>query len=151
MHRLIRFFRFISIGLFLVVLLYAYASLPDNVFVYMEGELPFQITKGNFFYLAIVVFFAVNVLISVIVFLIKGYLINDITEKIIDWLTGLSGFLNLFFASSIVALLAINSGSSKIISMPIFYGSVALVIIWLLSLVVIFKKAAAKDMEMAND
>jgi hypothetical protein len=65
--RFAKFFYFLSIGLFLFVLLYAYASMPDFATYEQNSEgLPLkQVSKESFFYITVIVFFIYNVILIV--------------------------------------------------------------------------------------
>jgi Na+/H+ antiporter NhaC len=65
--RFAKFFYFISMGLFLFVLLYAYASMPDFATYEQNSKgLPLkQVSKESFFYITVIVFFIYNVILIV--------------------------------------------------------------------------------------
>jgi hypothetical protein len=148
MHKLIKFFRIISLGIFLAILLYIYAVLPERVLIFKEGTYSHYMTKDTFFYSTLGVFFFVNVLIFAAIYFLRGFLYSNLRVMVISWLNGFSTVLNLFFGLAILAILVINIGSSNVYAGAFFYGGLSLVFIWLLLLVYVFKKVG---IETANE
>lgn len=96
MIRIIKLLYAVSVLVFLVVLLYIYAFLPDQVGIYFNalGEPIWQITKAAFFYATLGVFVLTNGLILLYKNLSKS---DDAMRKwqtFSDWLSGLSLIIN---------------------------------------------------------
>lgn len=106
MNRLLKFFWFVSLALFLAGLLLIYAFLPDSVGIKTNkwGMPDTFITKENFFYLGLLAFIVVNGLLFALYRLLMLTRRSVKTEQAIalrtdvgSWLLGFAGALNIFF------------------------------------------------------
>jgi hypothetical protein len=120
---------FISLSVALVVLLYVYASLPEQVVVREEGAKLVSLPRDGVFYIAMVVIALINVL----VFIIAKLFANNVPFRI--WFYGLLATLNLFFIISLSLISTFNSGEQFNYSQIdfIIYGSVILMVLWAIS------------------
>lgn len=109
------------------VLFYVYASLPEIVSL-MEGTNPASISREFFFYIALTLLAAFNLLVFV---LRRLYSVEE-AWNVVAWFYGLVVFLNLFLLVSLSFASLINSGER--FDYPrigvIIYGSVILLAGW---------------------
>lgn len=110
------------------VLFYVYASLPEIVSL-MEGAGSASISREHFFYIALAVLAAFNMLVFV---LRRLYSIGEEAWNVVAWFYGLVIFLNLFLLVSLSFASLINSGER--FDYPrigvIIYGSITLLAVW---------------------
>lgn len=106
MNRLLKFFWFVSLGLFLAGILLVYAFLPDSVGIQTnEWGMPDTfITKEHFFYLGLLAFLVANGLLFALYRLLMITRRSVRTEQAIalrtdvgGWLLGFAASLNIFF------------------------------------------------------
>ncbi|MGL1885219.1 MAG: hypothetical protein OCD76_01795 [Reichenbachiella sp.] len=119
MVKAIKFCYLISVPVFLVVLLYYYALLPESVGVHYSqtGLVLRSISKADFFYSALGVFVITNLLIYVYRYLKKGVAVEEHidfsqmnrAESIYHWFNGLSLMFNIFYILSVVFIGLYNS------------------------------------------
>ncbi|MCV9386113.1 hypothetical protein [Reichenbachiella ulvae] len=111
MVKAIKFCYLISIPLFLAVLLYYYAMLPDQLSLYFEGESSvFNLSKGNFFYSAIGLFILTNGIIIIYRQLAQSQVDQSLIdfadmnrqESLYHWVQGLSLMFNVVYILSII-------------------------------------------------
>jgi hypothetical protein len=117
---------FLSLLIFLVVFIYDYAALPENITL-SEGDSALSISRDGLFY----AFIATVAIINMLVFVITRLF----TEKDSDfksWFYGLVATLNLFFivAISFIGLLNSNERFDYERIGIIIYGSVGLIVVW---------------------
>lgn len=142
MSKLIAFFKTISLGVFIATLLYVYAMLPSQVFVFQEEAGPFLVSKNSFFYFALGMFFIINVLIyTASYFLKRVFTANAMSIILNTWLNGFSLFINLFFSLSVAALWAVNNSIIGFSVKLLFYGGLSMVILWIFALYFLIKRA----------
>tara|TARA_R110002096_G_scaffold163740_7_gene331278 strand:- start:80 stop:577 length:498 start_codon:yes stop_codon:yes gene_type:complete len=146
--RFAKFFYFLSIGMFLFVFLYAYASMPDFATYEQNSKgLPMkQLSKENFFYITVIIFFIYNVLL-----IIPGKMIemksnssllrlfpvgDKYRDRILAWIYSFIGVLNVctcimvFFIHSLTNQNEIKSTEYNVF----FYLVPLLLIIWVMGL-----------------
>ncbi len=111
MHRLFFFGWLVTAILFVIILLYVYAYLPESVVWNPSGQTTLQtLTRDSFFYLALILFVLTNVacfIFAKMLDLFKGSasLVSKnriLQESFITWFSGLAVVINLFFIASIV-------------------------------------------------
>jgi hypothetical protein len=117
---------FLSLLIFLVVFIYDYAALPENIKL-GEGDSVLSISRDGLFYAFIGAVAIINMLVFVITRLF--------TEKDSDfkaWFYGMVATVNLFFivAISFIGLLNSNERFDYERIGIIIYGSVALIAVW---------------------
>jgi hypothetical protein len=117
---------FLSLLAFLVVFIYDYAALPENITI-GEGESGLSTSRDGLFYAFIGTVAVINALVFVVTRLF--------TEKDSDfkaWFYGLVATLNIFFIVSIGFIGLLNS--NEIFDYErigvIIYGSVGLIAVW---------------------
>ena len=133
---------FVSVLGALAALLYVYAALPEEVFLYKADLAVQSVSKELLFYVVLGFLTIVNAL----VFAVSSAYRTE--EGLRSWFNGLVVTLNIFF---IVALFFINSSNSNErfdytrIGFTI-YSSVTLIAVWALSwpVIVLFRKILAK-------
>lgn len=138
-QRPINFFKAFSLLAFLVVLLYVYAVLPNEILILWANGMAHRLAKTNFFYLSIIVFFGTNVLIYGAVFLLK----NNYSERMIGitaWLNGFSAVLNVFFSCAVLAIWAINENFTGFVIKSLFFSGIFLVTAWFFPLLYFIRK-----------
>lgn len=143
MSRNIRIVRTFSIAVFLGVLLYVYAYLPENVGVDADEKDEFStfISKEAFFYFSLIIFSLVNIVFIVFANLMQvipvrpqGFFTTpDFKERIHNWFSSFGLIINLFFIS-VVAFIGFfnNADYYHVSSFSIFaYLGQALIFIWI--------------------
>ena len=154
MIRFIKFGWYLSIAIFMIVLLWVYAYLPANVGYHANSYgLPDQfIPRENFFYFLLGLFIFTNVVIYLLYKLIQlQYLRTPATENIAGravkedvaaWLLGFSATLNIFYILSMVYLSLFNNqeGIKLAYYGPVVFAGPLLIGIMLVVLLYIFFK-----------
>jgi membrane-associated HD superfamily phosphohydrolase len=127
----------------MATLLYAYASLPEQVFLYQEDLKMVTVSKEILFY----IFLAGLAIVNVLVFVVSAAYKN--AENLRSWFNGLVVTLNIFF---VVVLFFLNSSNSneKFDYTRIgflIYGSIILVVLWAVSwpVFLFFRKFLSKS------
>ncbi|AKP52461.1 hypothetical protein [Cyclobacterium amurskyense] len=146
--RFAKFFYFLSIGMFLFVFLYAYASMPDFATYEQNSKgLPMkQLSKENFFYITVIIFFIYNVLLIIPgkmiemksnASLLRLFPVGDkYRDRILAWIYSFIGVLNVctcimvFFIHSLTNQNEIKSTEYNVF----FYLVPLLLIIWVMGL-----------------
>lgn len=152
MSRNIRIVRTFSIVVFLGVLLYVYAYLPEQVGIDADATDEFStfIGKEAFFYFAIASFILVNIIFIVFGNLMQmipvssgGFFVSeDFKERIHNWFSSFGLIINLFFIS-VVAFVGFfnNADYFHISSFSIFaYLGQALIFIWIVLFFFLLRK-----------
>jgi hypothetical protein len=155
MRRIIKFIWLLSVVVFLAMLLWVYAYLPNRVGVMAdyEGIADTFVSKGNFFYLALGLFLLVNGALFVMRrLLVPGDFSTPKTPASVaraglradlaDWMLGFAAALNFFFILAMSYLSVFNNPESGNVN---FYGVLVgagpvLVALMLLVLVYLFFK-----------
>jgi hypothetical protein len=117
---------FLSMAVALGVLLYVYASLPQEVVIQDEPDGPVSVSNETVFYTAMVLMAIANVLVYVIGKVFKANI------ALRTWFHGLVTTLNVFFIVGLNFIALFNSNERydyQRISF-IIYGSVALMLLW---------------------
>lgn len=156
MSRLVKFFWFLSIIIFLITLLFVYAYLPARVGINTgPGGLPDEfIDRSTFFYGSIGLFLLANVPIYILRKLLEKTWMEDRREElmsparmkfrqnIIDWLLAFATALNVFFVLGMIYLGVFNSAEDLDIGLyaPLVYAGPLLIGILFLVLIYIFVK-----------
>lgn len=114
MVKAIKFCYLASVPLFLAVLLYYYAFLPEEIALFFDkaGVGTFSLAKSNFFYLTLGLFIVTNGVITLYRQLAQTYVNQDLIdfadmnlqESLYHWVQGLSLMFNLLYVFSIVYL-----------------------------------------------
>ena len=117
---------FLSLLTTLAVLLYVYASLPEEIQV-MEGERAFSISRNGLFYSALGLLSVFNILVFIFSKLFQAK--NGLFAA---WFYGLVCFLHLFLIVALQFFNVYNSQENfKYESIGyIIYGSISLVVVW---------------------
>jgi hypothetical protein len=120
---------FLSILTALAALLFAYASLPEDVIVFQEGSEFIYTGKEMFFYSSLLIIALINSMVFLVSALYKS------NEPLRTWFNGQMSVLNLFFIISLLLINAINSNEKFNFERIgfIIYGSVILIALWALS------------------
>ncbi len=119
---------FLSLIIFLGVFMYNYASLPETVVV-IEAETPISLSRDVLFYS----FLVMAAILNLFVFLINKLFANHIEFR--AWFYGLITSLTIFLIVGI-NFIALYNSSEKFNYQDIgliIYGSIALVVVWVLS------------------
>jgi hypothetical protein len=155
MSRIIKFIWFLSVVVFLAMLLWVYAYLPNRVGIMAdhEGIADTFVSKGNFFYLALGIFLLVNGALFVMRRLLAPGDFSTpkapalaarvgMRADLADWMLGFATALNLFFILTMSYLSVFNNPDGGNIN---FYGVLVitgplLIALMLLVLVYLFLK-----------
>jgi uncharacterized membrane protein len=123
--RLFKGFWFFSILAALGMLLFAYASLPEQVVIQENASKLVSLPRDGIFYITVSLMAVVNVL----VFIVKK-IFRDDQFKV--WFYGLVITVNIFFIVAIKMIETFNSGESFNYGQIdfIIYGSVILILLW---------------------
>ncbi len=158
MSRLVKFGWYFSIFLFLGVLLWVYAYLPNNVGIHADsrGAADEFLSKESLFYMLLGLFLLINVAFYALYKLIhlqylKTLNPHDLESKrskkqdLADWLLGFAGVLNIFLILTMAYLGIFNNQEGVTIShyAPVVYAGPVLIGIMLLLLIFIFVKKRA--------
>jgi hypothetical protein len=124
--KVFRSFWFVSLLAVLGVLLWVYASLPEEVVVQEEGSSYIKLSKEVLFYAVLAIIAIMNVLVYVMSSMFK----KDLNFR--AWFHGLIMTLNIFFIVALMALNTYNSNEKFDFTRIGFmiYGSVGLVVCW---------------------
>ena len=157
MVKLVNLTRVITSILFILVLLFVYANLPDRVgLIYKSSGLTdFSLDKNQFFYISLVLSLFFNLITVVIVkffqplpVISERFFFNSewFKENFLAWLSALSPIMNLFFVFIVAFIGIYNNGDNELINS---YGYLAylgqfLILCWLILLVFIVLKKDAK-------
>jgi hypothetical protein len=117
---------FLSLIVFLVLFIYQYASLPENITL-QESETPLTISRDGLFYAFISMVALINMLVFVVTRLFPA---KDTDFK--SWFYGLVIALNIFFIVGISFISLYNSTEKfdyESIGI-IIYGSLGLIVVW---------------------
>tara|TARA_R110001606_G_scaffold309614_1_gene456574 strand:+ start:226 stop:723 length:498 start_codon:yes stop_codon:yes gene_type:complete len=146
--RFAKFFYFLSIGMFLFVFLYAYASMPDFATYEQNSKgLPVkQLGKESFFYITVIIFFVYNVLLIIPGKLIEMksntslqriFPVGDVyRDRILAWIYSFIGILNVstcimvFYIHSLTNQNEIRSSEYNVF----FYIVPILLVAWVMAL-----------------
>lgn len=101
--KIVRFLWFLSVLIFLAVLLFTYAGLPEEVKIQDETAAGFTATKEGLFYGMLVLIALVNSL----VFIIKSFYAKN--EDYQTWVNAFIASMNIFFTLSIMYIGSLNS------------------------------------------
>lgn len=117
---------FISLVVVTVVLLYAYASLPENVVVYSEDITIMKIARDTYFFLVLGMLAVINMM----VFVIARIMVRK--KRFRMWFSGLVITFNIFFIVGINFVALYNSGEvySYQRLQAIIYTSIGLFSVW---------------------
>jgi hypothetical protein len=118
-------FWFISLLVTLGILLFVYASLPEQVVIQEKESKLVSLPRDGVFYIAVSFMAIVNVLVFIV-----NKLFHDAQFKV--WFYGLIMTLNIFFIVALNMIGTFNSGESFNYGQIdfIIYGSVILVLLW---------------------
>jgi len=136
---------FLSMVAALAVLLYIYASLPQQVVIQDQIDGAVSVSNETVFYLTMLLMAITNVL----VFVVSRVLSHDIPLR--TWFYGLIATLNVFYIVGLnyVALfnMEINTRAAEQMAILI-YGSIALMLLWALAwpVYLIFRRLAPKQL-----
>lgn len=121
---------FLSLIGFMVIFLYVYASLPENV-VFSDATDAVAASRDLVFYLSVAVVAVVNALVFVVS---KLYKRSDGTFS--SWFYGQIILLNLFFCTVVGFVFLLNSGEKFSYDRLgiVIYGSIGLIILWSVAL-----------------
>jgi hypothetical protein len=124
--RIFRSIWFFSLLAVTVVLLYSYASMPEEVVVKEQGQATITLSRDTFFYI-VLSFLAI---INVFVFIVARIMVRNDDFK--SWYYGLVTTFNFFFMIGVAFVSLYNSGESYDYSRleVIIYGSIGLFIAW---------------------
>lgn len=146
--RFAKVFYFLSIGLFLFLLLYVYAALPEfATYVVNEAGMPLkQVSKDSFFYGTVSLFLVYNLLLIIPAKLIEMKInvslkrlfpVGDpYRDKILSWIYSFIGILNIAIAVLVFYIHSLsnqNEISSSEFSF-FFYLAPVLMLVWVLVL-----------------
>ncbi len=149
--RIVKFIWLVSVVVFLAMLLWIYAYLPNRVGVMAdyEGVADTFLSKGNFFYLAIGLFLLVNGSL----FIMRRLLAPDtyaprnaktgLRADLADWMLGFAASLNVFFILSMTYLSIFNNqdgGDSSLFGSLVMVGPVLIALMLLVLVYLFFKK-----------
>jgi hypothetical protein len=117
---------FLSLLVFLVVFIYDYAALPENITL-GEGESALSMSRDGLFY----AFIGAVAIINMLVFVVTRLFAEKNTD-FKSWFYGMVAILNLFFivAISFIGLLNSNERFDYERIGIIIYGSVGLIAVW---------------------
>ncbi|MFT6970063.1 MAG: hypothetical protein ACJAXX_000627 [Roseivirga sp.] len=139
MDKLVGFIRTVSYLIFLVVLIWAYASLASQVTYLYDGDGTAleMVGKNTFFFASIAIFLFAN--ITCVIFLQTLRKINSTEDGVgmrnrflkldlITWVKGFSGILNIMFITIVFSLGFMNMNEIKmdILTVSIYIGPVLL-------------------------
>jgi len=129
--------------IFLIILLSAYAYLPENTSLYIDDIV---VSKAVFFYSTLIIFCLINFLFSTLGWLYKKAKTNDLKKtNIREWLLSLPVPIN-FYLIFIVAYIGVINNSQSTDADSYFYllylGPV-LVVVWVLAFAKILVSAGA--------
>lgn len=120
---------FLSLVGFMLIFMYIYASLPENV-VLREGLEPVTTSKDVIFYVSVIVVSLINTLVFVI-----NKIYSNQNDRFSTWFFGQIILLNFFFCTVLGFINVINSGEKFAIENlgVVIYGSIVLIVLWALS------------------
>ena len=120
---------FLSLMGFMILFLYIYASLPENVILGDTLEAA-TISRDSLFYIALILASLVNVLVFVIT-----RLYGNSDDGFSTWFFGQIILLNFFFCTVLGFINLLNSGEKFQYDRlgPVIYGSVILIVLWALA------------------
>lgn len=161
MNRLVKFFWYISIIVFLITLLFVYAYLPGRVGVHADpaGIPDYYIDKATFFYTSIALFLLANIPLFILRRLLQKHWAEShvATQKSVgrlslqkdlsNWLLSLATALNIFFIIGVVYLGIFNNaeGLDMWKFAPVVYAGPLLIgILFIVLLYIFFKKRPAR-------
>lgn len=135
---------FLSMVASLAVLLYVYASLPQEVVIQDEGNAQVAVSNEVIFYFVMILMAITNALVYVFAKMFKDRM------ALRTWFYGLITTLNIFFVVALNFIALFNSAEKfdyQRISF-IIYGSVALMILWVCTwpVYLLFKGSNSKQM-----
>lgn len=134
---------FLSLLGLLTTLMLVYASLGEIVVIQENGLDRVTLSRESFFYIALIL----SAVVNTTVYLIKLFYLKN--EDFRAWHYGLVITINLFFVVSLSLINAFNSGERFDFSRIAFvvYGSVGLVVAWLLAwpVIYVFKRFSVKS------
>lgn len=136
---------FLSMVAALAVLLYIYASLPQQVVIQDQIDGTVSVSNETVFYLTMLLMVITNVL----VFIVSRVLSHDIPLR--TWFYGLIATLNIFYIVGLnyVALFNMEISAKAAEQMSILiYGSIALMILWSLAwpIYLVFRRLSPKQL-----
>ncbi len=120
---------FLSVLISFGALLYAYASMPVELVIGQKGVSLTMVSREIAFYVALALFAIVNVF----VFLVRKFRKTD--HDFMAWFYGLVVTLNIFMVIALSFVTVANIGEKYDFSNVgyLIYGSIGLVMIWLIS------------------
>ncbi|MGE0590888.1 MAG: hypothetical protein AB7O48_20070 [Cyclobacteriaceae bacterium] len=121
---------FLSLIGFMVIFLYVYASLPENV-IFSDSSDAVTASRDLVFYLSVTVVAVVNALVFVVS---KLYKRSDGTFS--SWFYGQIILLNFFFCTVVGFVFLLNSGEKFSYDRLgiVIYGSIGLIVLWSIGL-----------------
>lgn len=136
---------FLSMVAALAVLLYVYASLPQQVVIQDQIDGAVSVSNETVFYLTMLLMAITNVL----VFVVSRVLSHDIPLR--TWFYGLIATLNVFYIVGLNYLalfnMEINARAAEQMAILI-YGSIALMLLWALAwpVYLVFRRISPKQL-----
>lgn len=149
MNRILKVFTTFSIVIFVGVLLFVYAFLPDpaGIIFTKNGDIIYAVSRNVLFYLFLVIFF----LVQLIFYLFRTYVLNNWLEnqdkhQLIFWFRGMFLLVNLFFILFVsflgLANNAVDYTYSSVVNLAI--AGPLLMIVWLLLLPFMYLSSSVK-------
>lgn len=161
MSRLVKYFWFLSMFIFLVALLYVYAYLPGMVGIQADpqGYVNEFVSRSTFFYVSVGIFLVANISLYVLKRMLEtiwergssaGGTISarqSMRKDVADWLLGFAAAINIFFVLILVYLAIFNNSEDMNQGMyaPLVYGGPVLMAILFLILIYIFAKKRSAE------
>lgn len=156
MSRLVKYFWFLSMFIFLITLLYVYAYLPGMVAIHAgpQGQADQFIERSTFFYVSVGFFLIANISFYVLKRLLQAIWLRksssgsatparlSMREDVANWLLGFAAAINIFFVLILIYLAIFNNSEDMSLGMyaPLVYGGPVLMGILFLVLIYIFAK-----------
>lgn len=124
--KLIKAVWFLSLVGFMLIFMYIYASLPENV-VLKEGVEPLATSRDVVFYMSLILASIVNALVFII-----NMLFRNSNDQFKTWFFGQIILLNFFFCTALGFINVLNSGEKFALENLgiVIYGSVILIVLW---------------------
>ncbi len=133
MSKVLKVIKFLSMIIFLIIILTVYAKLPENTMLFI-GDL--MTTKQAFFYITLIMFFIINFLFAALGWLYSKSKTNKLKQKQLrEWLVSLPVAINFYIIFIVAYIGELNdraAGGADSFYYLLYLGPL-LIVVWLIA------------------
>lgn len=145
MSKVLKVIKFLTIIIFLIVILTVYAKLPEKTLLFISD---LTVTKESFFYITLILFFVINFLFSALSWLYSKTKTSDSKRQSLrEWLTSLPVAINFYIIFLVAYIGELNEpagGAAESYKYLLYLGPL-LIVVWLIAFAKIILTPAIKS------